>query len=177
MKNVAKKLVSLFCAVALSVTFCVPAFAQSDPSQNLGKVLADLSNTNCYSTTNGNGRFTKPNCTWYCWGRAMEKYGVNLKFTGSANAYQWYDHVNYNPNIAKVSSSSTPITDSIAVFSGGSKGYGHVIYIEAVRSDYTYYTEYNFNQSENGKLQRYSTSNFKNAKGSNFSLVGYIEIR
>ena len=172
-----KKLISLFLVMAMTVAFSVTAFAQSDPSLNLGKVLANLNNTSCYSNTNGDGRFTNPNCTWYCWGRAKEKFGVDLQFTGHANAYQWFDHVNYDPNIAKVDKSSAPITDSIAVFSGGSQGYGHVIYIEAVRSDYTYYTEYNFNQSENGKLQRWPTSDFKHVKGSNFTLEGYIEIR
>jgi surface antigen len=148
----------------------------SDPSQSLGEVLANLSSS-CYSSPNGDGRFLTPNCTWYCWGRANEKYGINLQFTGDANACDWYNHVNYDPNIAKVSSSSTPITDSVAVFSGGSEGDGHVLYIEAVRSDFTYYTEYNFIQSENGKLQRFDTSTFANVKGSNFTLQGYIEIR
>jgi surface antigen len=153
----------------------------TNPALNLGKIISDATTnkTGYYGPANGdNGRFIKGQCTWYAWGRAMEKYGVDLQFPeGQGNAYQWYENVYYNKKIARIEKNSTPLTDSIAVFKKVKEDSGHLLYIEAVRNDYTYFTEWNWNQSENGRLQRYSTNNLENVHGNNLILQGYIVIR
>lgn len=138
----------------------------------VGSILANLSNTSYYGLTNCSGRFSKPQCTWYCWGRAKEKTGKSLTFTGSANGYQWYDHINTS-NITKRAASLGPVKNSIASFRGGSQGYGHVIFVEDVANGYTYFTEFNYKTSKNGVLQKIATSSFATFR-SGFTLNGYI---
>lgn len=148
----------------------------AEPSASLGKVLANTGTSN-YTTAGGN-RFSKGQCTWYACGRAKEKYGVELSplLPAPANGGDWYKKIITNKQVAKRCASAAPVTDSIAVLSGGSSGDGHVLFIEAVRDDYTYFTEYNFVQSENGKLQRHSTADFAHVHPG-FTLEGYIVIR
>jgi surface antigen len=154
----------------------------SNPADNLGKVISDAENnsTGYYGSTNGdNGRFSKPECTWYCWGRSMEKKGINIEFTGTAGANEWYAHVNTTKSgtVTKRAASLGPIVDSIASFTKKSDtSKGHVIYIEAISGDYTYFTEYHFDVDNNGVLQRVLTTNFATMR-SNFSLNGYIVVR
>lgn len=145
----------------------------ADPSASLGKVLANI-NGDGY-TTEGGDRFPRGQCTWYADGRAYEKYKVQLSalLPAPANGGDWFAKIITNAQVTKRAATEGPITDSIAVLSGGSSGDGHVIFIEAVRTDYTYFTEYNFVQAQNGKLQRWPTADFAHVHAG-FTLEGYI---
>jgi len=103
----------------------------------VGTVPANFSSS-YYSNPNG-GRFSAGQCTWYAWGRAMEKCGVSLTFSGSANGADWYNHVSTSSVVTKVSS---PMDNSIGCFNGPTS-YGHVVFIEYVENGYVYYTEAN----------------------------------
>lgn len=82
-------------------------------------------------------------CTWYVWGRAMEKLHVDLSFfRGKGNAERWYQVAAEN----NWPVGSEPRANSIAVFQGvGSKtvGIGHVVFVESVYGSTVYYTESN----------------------------------
>lgn len=80
-------------------------------------------------------------CTWYCYGRALEKLGKEITFDGSGAAELWLDNVN---NCGE--SKDDIHEDSIAV----SKSIGHVIYVEYIDGDTVYYSEVNYD--ENGKI-------------------------
>ncbi len=89
----------------------------------------------------------KGQCTWYAWGRAHEKFGINLPCRGHAKT--WADvaaGAGYNVN-------STPTADSIAVWTGGT--YGHVAYVERVEGSILYLSESNYYGNKSCK-ERYS---------------------
>jgi surface antigen len=146
------------------------------PDLSVGKVLADT--TSAGYTSAGGNRFTKGQCTWYAAGRAFEKKGIKLVPllpTSGADACKWFAEIaTTNSKVTKYPASKGPIVDSIAVFAHGTCG--HVVYVEAIRGKYTYFTEYNWNQSQNGKLQKVLTSEFANLHG-NCTLLGSITVR
>jgi surface antigen len=145
------------------------------PDLSLGKILANTSSA-AYTAAGGD-RFTKGQCTWYCAGRAYEKKGVKLVPllpTSNANACRWYDTIaTTNPKVTKYPASKGPIVDSVAVFAHGT--YGHVVYVEAIRDGYVYFTEWNWNQNMNGKLQKVSIKSFSALHGC--KLLGSIVVR
>lgn len=130
----------------------------------VGTVLADFNNSS-YSSSGGN-YYSPGQCTWYCWGRAKEKCGKSITFSGSSNAYQWYANAN---NCTKAGPSSTPVGNSIACFSD--TGNGHVVFIEGVEGDTVYFTEAN-SWCPNGQLQAKSISEFRTLWGK--TLHGYL---
>lgn len=88
-------------------------------------------------------------CTWYCWGRAMERCGVDLPSSGSAdawgNAQNWYTGA--ERSIAKgrtdFSVGTVPKANSIGVFSKND-GIGHVLFVEDVQNAVVSYSEGNY---------------------------------
>jgi surface antigen len=152
----------------------------ADPADSLGDVLADTSSKG-YSDTSIN-RFTYGQCTWYCCGRAYEKKGVNLSslLPQPSNAGDWYNNIETNSNVTKRDKSKGPIVDSIAVFSG------HVLYIEAIRSNNIYFTECNWHtpgnkegqvQTDKGDLILKSTDDWSNFVSERGTLNGFIVVR
>ena len=124
----------------------------------LGKRLADFKNLNIYSVKNG----IVGQCVWYVRCRSIEKCKVDLGIYGNANT--WYQ----TAVSKKLSLSKSPVSDSIACFSGGR--YGHVIFIEAVESGTVYYTEANSNNdnklsADDGVLKKQSVSSFVKRAG------------
>lgn len=148
----------------------------SNPNDHIGMMLGSTGAA-CY-TPGGGDRFSRGQCTWYCCGRAAEKYGVPLAplLPAPSNAGDWYHNLQATRNVTRRPASLGPIVDSVAVLRGGSQGCGHVIYVEAVRDDYTYFTEWNWSAATNGKLQRWPTRDFAHVKPG-FSLAGYIVVR
>lgn len=67
-------------------------------------------------------------CTWYAWGRAYEKTGVQLGYRG--NAKTWTS-----------GAVSTPRANSVAVWTGGT--YGHVAFVEKYDGTNIYISEAN----------------------------------
>jgi hypothetical protein len=148
------------------------------PELSLGKVIANTSGS-AYTTAGGN-RFTDGQCTWYACGRACEKKGIKLAalLAAPANAGDWFTKIQYNPKIARLAASKGPIVDSIACFAHSTCG--HVVYVETQRVidgvSWTYFTEWNWNQNQNGKLQKIKTSEFANLH-SGCTLLGFIVVR
>ena len=100
----------------------------------VGQTLANISS----SDYNSSNPFSKGQCTWYCFGRALEKCGVYLpawKSNGTyGNADEWYD----NAASAGFSVGYEVRSNSIACYSGM-----HVIFVEWVDGETVYYTEAN----------------------------------
>lgn len=148
------------------------------PDLSLGKVIADISKA-AYTAAGGN-RFSWGQCTWYACGRACEKKGIKLAalLAAPANAGDWFKLIQYNPKIARRAASKGPIVDSIACFAHGTCG--HVVYVETQRKingvSWTYFTEWNWDQSKNGKLQKVLTANFANIHPG-CTLEGFIVVR
>lgn len=146
------------------------------PDLSVGKVLATIAGAG-YTAAGGN-RFANGQCTWYAAGRAFEKKGVKvvpLLPASDADACKWFDEMAVtNSKVTKYPASKGPVVDSIASFSHGTCG--HVVYVEAIRGKYTYFTEWNWNQSLNGVLQKVLTSEFANLHGC-CTLLGSIAVR
>ncbi|WP_164509010.1 SH3 domain-containing protein [Clostridium rectalis] len=97
------------------------------------------------SSYNQNNIFTlcgyKGQCTWFTYGRTLEKLNLKLpkNFYGNAVTW-WYQNINNKTypygNEAKA--------NSIAVWSGGNLGYGHVAFVEKVENNLIYFNEGNF---------------------------------
>jgi hypothetical protein len=117
----------------------------SNPADHLNLRLANFS-SNSY-TDSTIDRFKTGECTWYCCGRANEKFPkVNLSklLDSGANAGLWLSKIHPENSNGHVSTTTSgPVVDSIAVFSG------HVIYIEAIRNNDIYYTECNYHKPLN----------------------------
>ena len=85
--------------------------------------------------------YSNVGCTWYAWGRAYEASGISLPV--SRHAKDWHEDLS---TIYPVG--AEPKANSIAVWTDS--GYGHVAFVEAVDSNYVYYTEGGWNGSNGG---------------------------
>lgn len=113
-------------------------------------------------------------CTWFCWGRALEKCGKYIGFSGNNDAKDWYANA-VSGYSRKVAGTATPIANSIACFKGST--YGHVVFIEAVDGNYVYFTEANNPadnalSSDDGTVRKKTISEFKTHTGK--TLAGYL---
>lgn len=138
----AKRIISLILVLCMCATL-VPCYLFTDAhatdntawyDARVDQTLANIGSEN-YTSSNP---FNKGQCTWYCFGRAIEKCGVYLpawKTNGTyGNADEWYDYA---------ASSGFSVgyevrSNSIACFSGM-----HVIFVEWVDGETVYYTEAN----------------------------------
>lgn len=107
----------------------------------------------------------KYECTWYANGRVNEilsEAGSDKTFDIHGNAGEWYD--NFPEYSKKGELSGVSGVDhvmeakpgAVVVWTGGSKGYGHVAVVEEVRSDGIVISEANYPHSienENGKIE------------------------
>jgi Surface antigen len=107
------------------------------------------------------------NCTYTAWRLAYANTGIQLP--GWGNAHTWYD----SARNAGYTVSTVPRAKSIAVWSGGPSGYGHVAYVTEVRGDQIYIQEGGYNGAyhegwENAYGQtKYYSSNL-------LTMIGYI---
>lgn len=127
------------------------------------------------SAYNSNNIFTqcgfKGQCTWFTYGRVLEKLNMKLpgQFYGNAIDW-WYSNIKSNT----FSYGSEPQANSIIVWSGGSKGYGHVGFVEKVVGDTIYYNEGNVEKRGyyDGYVKTISKQAIKDR--GNLFLKGYI---
>lgn len=107
-------------------------------------------------------------CVPYVRNRATEK-GYKISIYGNAN--QWWGKASN----AGYKTGSTPKSNSIAVFNGGT--YGHVIYVEYYDSSSKtiYFTENNCSSRKDGVLYKKSLSQFKKLNPGNFK--GFIYLK
>jgi surface antigen len=121
---------------------------------NVGKVIA---NTSSYVTKLDGYTAIKGQCVWYVRNRGYEKLG-SAGLTGiGGNANTWYS----TAKSKGLSRGTTPKTNSIACWNGGS--YGHVAFVEYYDStnQVVYFTEGNWPNSTNGILKKMNLSSFK----------------
>lgn len=112
-------------------------------------------------------------CTWFTYGRVLEKLGISLPSEFYGNAVDWW-YANAKDNI--YSYGSEPKANSIIVWGGGRVGYGHVGFVEKVDGDTVYFNEGNFNIRGNydGNIKSLSKEAIKNR--GNLYLKGYIYV-
>lgn len=115
----------------------------------------------------------KGQCTWFTYGRVLEKLQISLPTEFYGNAVDWWYA---NAKDKTYSYGSEPKANSIAVWGGGNYGYGHVAFVENVEGDNVYFTEGNFSirGAYDGKVKTLSKEAIK-ARG-NLYLKGYIYI-
>ena len=110
-------------------------------SQAIGQYGVDLNSAGYNSQ---NIYKNRPQCTWYCWGRAYEKLGVSLPKWG--NAISWDDNADADPNYTV---GTVARANSIMVENDTSgDGHGHVMFVEKVENGYAYITEGNWLSSD-----------------------------
>ena len=140
------------------------AYTGATYTDKLNTVVADLKHTGYTDTTKN--KFSKGQCTWYCFGRAIERAGVTLSITG--NGGQWYANAESTRKRAK---SLGPISKSIASFSN--TGAGHVVFIEQVSGNDVYFTEGN-SWVADGTVQKKTKAQFETLWSN--TLQGYITL-
>lgn len=113
----------------------------------------------------------KGQCTWFTYGRALEKLGISLPSEFYGNAVDWW-YADVKDNV--YSYGSEPKANSIAVWGGGRYGYGHVGFVEEVEGNTVYLNEGNFKVSHNydGAVKLMSKEEMKDR--GNLYLKGYI---
>jgi surface antigen/uncharacterized protein YgiM (DUF1202 family) len=136
-----------------------------------------MPNTQDSSYTSDSNIFTKygykGQCTWFTYGRVLEKLSINLPSEFYGNAVDWWYA---NVKDKTYGYGDEPKANSIVVWGGGNKGYGHVAFVEKVEGDTVYFNEGNFSVrgAYDGSLKTLSKEEIKNR--GNLSLKGYIYI-
>lgn len=107
-------------------------------------------------------------CTWFGYGRTLEKLGIKLNSQFYGNATTWWDRNTTYP------CGQVPKANSLAIWGGGSSGCGHVAFVEAVSGTTVYFNEANHHVYRNydGALESLSITGMK-SRGSLY-LKGYI---
>lgn len=124
--------------------------------------------------------FQYPQCVWYVWGRAKAVTGVSLKFKTDSgrSAKNWLNRIVQTNGISVVKNPDAIRANSIAVFSHGGDGNGHVVFIENVTTDKQgnprkiVISESNWGSQYKPSQKVMSWSEFRDR--SNGSLKGYI---
>lgn len=169
--NRSKKLVFSFFISASLMNF------NSLTYKNIVHATGIMPNINDSAYTSAGNIFAKcgysGQCTWFTYGRVLEKLGISLPSEFYGNAIDWW-YSNIKDNV--YSYGSEPRANSIAVWSGGSKGYGHVGFVEQVSGNIVYLNEGNFNVRGNydGSVKQLSTAQMKDR--GNLFLAGYIYV-
>jgi len=125
--------------------------------------------TNIFTTSGYKGQ-----CTWFVYGRVLEKLNIKLPTEFYGNAIDWWGS---NIKDKVYNYGSEPKADSIIVWSGGNSGSGHVGYVEKVEGDLVYFNEGNFSVRGNyqGNVEVLSKEAIKNR--GNIFLKGYIYVK
>lgn len=126
-----------------------------------------------YTYTDGNGVVRKNwglyeksgGCTWYAFNRYLEINGTELMFKGAGggDAKNWDERINTS-YFSKISTAKlkNQTINAIAVDNEGSRGYGHVAFIELVLDGYVFYSHggYTTNGAFNSRLEMKSINEF-----------------
>lgn len=128
--------------------------------------------SNAYNDSNIFAKYGyKGQCTWFTYGRVLEKLSIALPSEFYGNAVDWW-YANARDKIYPYG--YEPKANSIVVWGGGNYGYGHVGFVEKVEGDTVYLNEGNFNVrgSYDGSVKTLSKEAMKNR--GNLYLKGYI---
>lgn len=148
--------------------------------------VIDCNASDCYKPVSGN-TYTVGQCTWYAWGRALQTTGVKLDVRGTPHGFagEWlstYISRGYMKYENKDFRMIQPL--SVAVFTKGGGGCGHVLFIEDI--DYNsdgspknvHFSESNwdgnakYDKGTDGVVKAISFADFLSR--SDKSLAGYI---
>ncbi|WP_051541876.1 SH3 domain-containing protein [Clostridium lundense] len=165
--NKLKNLIIVSCITASIICNPITISVKAYTDNLLPNTLNDAYNKNNIFTVYG----YKGQCTWFTYGRALEKLNVKLPNAFYGNAVEWwYDNVNKNV----FPYGEEPKANSIVVWSGGNLGYGHVAFVEKVENDTVYFNEGNFSVrgDYDQKLKNLSKESMK--QRGNLYLKGYI---
>ncbi|WP_123054214.1 SH3 domain-containing protein [Clostridium sp. JN-1] len=141
-------------------------------NQVLAESILPNIQSNAYNSSN---IFTKcgykGQCTWFAYGRVLEKLSIALPSEFYGNAVDWW-YANARDKVYPYG--YEPKANSIVVWGGGKYGYGHVGFVEKVEGDTVYLNEGNFSVrgSYDGNVKTLSKEAMKNR--GNLFLKGYI---
>ncbi|MBV4425879.1 SH3 domain-containing protein [Clostridium tyrobutyricum] len=168
--NGSKKLIFSFFISASVINTSVVMSNSVHAAGNLPNIQSTAYNNvgNIFSKSGYTGE-----CTWFTYGRTLEKLGIALPSEFYGNAVDWW-YANARDNI--YSYGTEPRDNSIAVWYGGPKGYGHVGFVEKVEGNSVYLNEGNFNVrgSYDGNVKVMTKSQMQNR--GNIFLKGYIYV-
>jgi surface antigen len=159
-----------------------PKTAQTTQTAKITKTQKSTKSLNTSLADYSNDPFKYPQCVWYVWARAKGASGIALQFSAdfSRDAKNWLNLVKQTNGIQVVHDKNAIQPNSIAVFSVGGKGYGHVVYIENVvkssngKIKTVTISESNWGKSKSPSTKTLSWSEF--ITRSNGSLIGYINL-
>lgn len=121
--------------------------------------------------------FSSPQCTWYAWKRMKEATGLEITFdSGSRNGGDWFTRANNVDKFAKQDPKKS-LEKTIACYSGGDDGYGHVSFIESVdeTAKTVKVTEYYYGATSLPMTREGSFDHFfKGSTKQNFTFQGYL---
>lgn len=161
-KKIFSKVLAFFMIVGLMAEFLPMTILTANAADETSHYGVNMESR--YYETNMNPYYANfwGECTWYVWGRAMEKCGIDLSFfRGTGNAETWYNTA-AKGGYPGIFVGTTPQANSIAVFQGyGSKtrGIGHVVFVESVEGSTVNYTEGN-RYDNNGAWHKYFEDSF-----------------
>lgn len=110
-----------------------------DEDSTPSNMATSFPKTSFYSAANALYPNCIGECTWYCLGRAHEKFGIKNLPTGNANT--WYQTAK-NWGYEVTEPSERPVANSIAVWTKGK--YGHVAFVESVSGNNVTISEANW---------------------------------
>ncbi len=135
-----------------------------------GNVRPNLSSGAYYNPPN---RFPRGECTWFAWGRALEKCGVSLALSAPAHAGTWLSKA----KAVGYATGTTPRANSVVVWQKADT-VGHVGFIEAVDGGVVTLNEANWLTHNRGGgydgAPKYLTVGQLNRNG--YVVVGYIYV-
>lgn len=172
MKKYSKVCLSLILFVLIIVGQAIVSYSKADA---LTVSLKPNLNSSAYNNDN---IFTncgyKGECTWFTYGRVLEKLHIKLSSAFYGNATDWWGS-NINNQIYNYG--YEPKADSIIVWNGGKYGYGHVGYVEKVEGNLVYFNEGNYSVKGNyeGNIKVMTKEAIKNR--GNIFLTGYIYVK
>lgn len=91
--------------------------------------------------------YNEPQCTWYCWGRVYEVYGIEMP--GAGNGGEWAKNLKgtYKTySVSEIASNPEMAVGTVVSIKGGStvlsKLYGHCVFVEKVEDGRIYYSDW-----------------------------------
>lgn len=128
------KIISIFLTLIIISGLVVITLVSVNAIGNYGVNL----DRDCYIPNNSQlNPYSKPQCTWFCWGRTYEKLGIRLPLWHNANT--WDESAEADPHYTIGTEARN---NSIMV--ENSSGTGHVAFVEKVENGYAYITEGNY---------------------------------
>lgn len=143
--------VGIILIVILSISISIPALpvilasALGEEDTTPGKIGVSANRSNeGYGSKN---IYSSPQCTWYCWGRVYEVYGIEMARGG--NGGDWYNNLKgtYKTySVSDIAKNPEMAVGTVVSIKGGStvlsRKYGHCVFVEKVEFGRIYYSDW-----------------------------------